>query len=76
MRGSTKRVALAAGVLLLGCGGDEESKMERGLVVDREEAAPGSAREYEMTEAERQRALEDEDAKLSAEEFDRAAGEQ
>jgi hypothetical protein len=36
----------------LGCG-SEESKMERGLAVSPEEAAPMDAREMEMTEEER-----------------------
>lgn len=67
--------ALATGFLLLGCGGDEQSKMERGLAVDREDAVPGSAREFEMTEAERRQAIEEEDAKREAEEFDRAQAE-
>lgn len=49
--------ALGLGLSLLCCG-SEESKMERGVVVDREEAVPGSAAEYDMTEAQR-RAKED-----------------
>jgi hypothetical protein len=36
----------------LGCG-SEQSKMDRGVVVDREEAVPGSAADFDMTEAER-----------------------
>lgn len=36
----------------LACG-SEQSKMDRGLVVDQEEAVPGSAADFDMTEAER-----------------------
>ena len=36
----------------LGCG-SEQSKMDRGVVIDQEEAVPGSATEFDMTEAER-----------------------
>jgi hypothetical protein len=36
----------------LGCG-SEQSKLERGVVVDQEEAVPGSAADFDMTEAER-----------------------
>jgi len=67
--------ALAAGLLLLGCGGDEKSKLERGLTVDQEEAVPGDAREFEMPAAAREQAIDEEDAKRAAEEFDRAEAE-
>lgn len=43
---------LLALLVPLGCG-SEESKMERGVAVDREVAVPDSAAEDEMTEAER-----------------------
>lgn len=44
---------LAGGVLALAGCGSEQSKMERGLTVDREEAVPSSDEELELTEAER-----------------------
>lgn len=60
--------ALAMGAPL-GCG-SEQSKMERGVVVDEEEAVPGSASDYDMTEAERRAKEEREVEKKAAEEFD------
>ena len=54
-------VSIGAAVLLAGCGSDQD-KMERGLVVDSEVAAPESAKELGMTEAER-RAAEDAEEK-------------
>ena len=62
---------LGLGVALLGCG-SEESKMERGLVVDDEMAAPGTEQEYEMTAEERRKQIEDEESMTEAEAFDRA----
>jgi len=56
------KVALAAcGLLLplaLGACGSEESKMERGVAVDEEEAVPSSDKELEMTEEERKKQRE------------------
>ena len=42
------------GLVLLGCG-SEQSRMDRGVAVDREEAAPSSEAELEETEAEREK---------------------
>lgn len=39
-------------LVLLGCG-SEQSKMDRGVVVDQEEAVPGTTSDYDMTEAQR-----------------------
>lgn len=47
-------IALAAACLLLGCG-SQESKLDRGLVVGEEEAAPLSNQELGMTEDEREK---------------------
>ena len=44
----------------LACG-SEESKMERGLTVDEEQAVPGSDREFQMTEEERRKQRDAED---------------
>ena len=49
---SSGLAALGLGLALLACG-SEESRMNRGVVVDQEEAVPGSAAEYGMSEAER-----------------------
>lgn len=62
---------LAAGMALLAAGcGSEQSKMERGVVVDREVAAPESERELEMTEAERRAAEQAQDKKKEAQLFE------
>ena len=73
----TRRLAivLVATGFALACGGSQEDKMERGLTVDREMAAPGAASEYDMTEAERQAKLDAEDQKKEIEEFDEEAGQ-
>jgi hypothetical protein len=73
----TRRLAivLVAACFALACGGSQEDKMERGLTVDQETAAPGAASEYDMTEAERQAKLDAEDQKKEIEEFDEAAGQ-
>jgi hypothetical protein len=65
-------VILMLGNSILGCGGTEEDKMKRGLVVDAEEAAPGSASEFDMTEAERQAQIEREDEAKEDARFDAA----
>jgi len=52
-----------------GCGG-EENKIERGLVVEPEEAVPESDKYLEMTEAERRAQEEHKMEKKEAEEFD------
>lgn len=62
MRTLARLTALLACVALLACGSDE-SKMERGLTVDREEAVPGSAREFDMTEEERRQQEDEEEEK-------------
>jgi hypothetical protein len=62
-------VAAGAAVLLAGCG-SEQDEMERGLVVDREVAAPESEDELGMTEAERRAAEEDEEQEREARLFD------
>jgi len=54
---------------LLGCG-SEQSKMERGVVVDQEEAVPGSAAEFDETQAERQAQEEAEVEKKQQAEFE------
>jgi hypothetical protein len=43
---------LGLGLVLLGCG-SEQSKMERGVVVDEEEAVPGTSADYDQSEAKR-----------------------
>ena len=67
-------IVLITACFVLACGGSQEDKMERGLTVDPEMAAPGTAAEYDMTEAERQAKLEAEDQKKEIEEFDGEAG--
>lgn len=63
-------VALSALLLApLGCG-SEQSKMDRGLVVDQEEAVPGSAADFDMTEAERRAKEEAEVEKKEAARFE------
>lgn len=58
-----------AGVaLLLGACGSEESKMERGAVVDREVAVPQSKKELGMTEQERRAAEQAQEEKKEDEE--------
>ena len=73
----TRRLAivLVAACFALACGGSQEDEMERGIAVDQEMAAPGTAAEYEMTEAERQAKLEAEDQEKEIEEFDEEAGQ-
>ena len=53
----------------LGCG-SEDNKMERGLVVDQEEAVPESTKELQMTETERKAQEDREMEKEGVEEFD------
>jgi hypothetical protein len=72
-RGFAWALAIGMALTLGGCGGSEESKMERGLVVDDEVAAPESDREMDMTEAERRAADLAEDQKEDAEAFDEEA---
>jgi hypothetical protein len=66
-------LALALSGLTMGsalaCGSDE-SGLERGLAVDEEEAVPGSASEFDLSEAERQAQEEREDEKKSAQDFE------
>jgi len=50
---------LAAALALLACGGSEQDKLERGLTVDQEQAAPESARELGETATERSQQLEE-----------------
>lgn len=64
-------LALALGTALLACG-SQESKLERGIAVGPEEAAPTAERELEMTEEARRKQLQAEEAKQEAEEFERA----
>lgn len=71
MRAGILIIALMAVFSLPGCG-SEENKLNRGVVVDREEAVPGTAHEFDMTDAERQQQLMDEDAKREAEDMDQA----
>lgn len=53
----------------LGCG-SKEKEMERGLVVNQEEAVPESGKELEMTETERQAQEEHKMEKKESKEFD------
>jgi len=62
-------VAAGAAVLLAGCG-SEQSKMERGVAVDREVNVPQSEKELSMTEAERRAAEMDEEKKREAKLFE------
>jgi len=61
MRTLVLLVAFVASVTLCACGRSEQGELERGLTVDREEAAPESARELGETEAERQKQQLDEE---------------
>jgi hypothetical protein len=64
-------LALAAALAGVGCG-SEQSKMDRGLVVEDEEAHPTDAADLDETEAER-RAQEDREVeRKSQEEFNQA----
>jgi hypothetical protein len=49
---SSVLAGLGLGLVLLSCG-SEQSKMERGAVVDQEEAVPGTGADYDESEAER-----------------------
>jgi hypothetical protein len=66
-------LGLAVAVLVmggpLGCG-SEESKMDRGVVVEREVAAPESAKDLDMTEAERRAQEERQTEAKEEKEFD------
>jgi len=55
----------------LACG-SEQSKMDRGLVVDPEVAVPDSAQEDELTTAERMQEEVDEEDRVSKKRFDDA----
>jgi len=66
-------IVLVATAFALACG-SQEDKMERGIAVDPEMAAPGTASEYDMTEAERQARSGAEERKKEIEEFDEEAG--
>jgi hypothetical protein len=68
-------IVLITACFVLACGGSQEDKMERGLTVDSEMAAPGTAAEYDMTAAERQAKIDAEDQEKESEEFDEAAGQ-
>jgi hypothetical protein len=56
-------------VCLLGCG-SEESKMERGVAVDQEQAVPGSAEEFGESAAERGAAEEAEEEEQEQRSFE------
>jgi hypothetical protein len=60
-------VPTLCGVLACGSG---ESALDRGLTVDEEQAVPGSAEDFDLSEVERQAQEEREDAKKSAEDFE------
>lgn len=66
-------LALTLGALAapgaLGCG-SEQSKMERGVVVDREVAVPDSQKELDMTQTERKKREEREVEQKETNEFD------
>lgn len=62
-------VSAGAAVLLVGCG-SEQSKMERGVAVDREVNVPQSEKELDMTEAERRAAEREEEKKREAKLFE------
>jgi hypothetical protein len=68
-------IVLITACFVLACGGSQEDKMERGLAVDPEMAAPGAAAEYDMTAAERQAKIDAEDQEKESEEFDEEAGQ-
>jgi len=67
-------IVLIAACFALACG-SQEDKMERGIAVDPEMAASGTAAEYDMTEAERQAKIDAEDQEKESEEFDEEAGQ-
>ena len=65
------RIAIALASLGLACG-SEESRMERGVAVDEEVAAPSSEGEDALDEAQRRAEEESEEERASAERFDEA----
>jgi len=69
-RGFAWALAIGTALALGGCGGSEESEMERGLVVDDETAAPESDPVMDRTEAERRAADLAEVQREDAEAFD------
>jgi hypothetical protein len=73
LRNAWVRLALALTALAIGgplaCGSGE-SALDRGLSVDDEQAVPGSAEDFDLSEVERQAQEEREDAKKSAEDFE------
>ena len=71
MRESSWIFAVAVACLLAGCG-SEQSKMERGVAVDREVAVPQSEEDLEMTEAERRAAEVAEEQAREARRFEEA----
>jgi hypothetical protein len=72
MRAAALLFALVAGVAWLGCGRSEQGELERGLTVDREQAAPDSNRELEEPEAKRNKQLDKEEDQRSEQLFDEA----
>ena len=70
-RAAAAAFALLAAVWLFGCG-SEQSKLERGIAVDREEAVPEAAGELGETAAERRERIEKEDEERENELFDAA----
>jgi hypothetical protein len=53
----------------LACGSGEDA-LDRGLAADDEQAVPGSAEDFDLSEAERRAQEEREDEKKSAEDFE------
>jgi len=74
-RGRWIVLGLALAALLTGvpfaCG-SEQSKLDRGAVVDQEEAVPESNKDLEMTEAERHAREVQQEEKKEAKEFEEA----
>lgn len=70
----TRRTGLVLVALAWGCG-SEQSKLDRGIAVDREQAVPSSDAELEETAAERREQEDRELDRKSREAFDRAQEE-
>ena len=65
MSPSWRNLGLAAAALLVfgaACGGDAEERAERGLAMPDEQAVPGSEKEFEMTEEQREKQIDTEEA--------------
>lgn len=72
MRRRWSGIALA--LVLLGCG-SEQSKMERGVVVDQEEAVPATNQEMDETAKKRRKQETSEEERASQRDFDEAEQE-